>query len=135
MTTEKLKTEVMRYLVASLDNTELPVFDARQRAPLTLPCVAVDITSAAAHSFALQGVLKCDIEITFRSHSGDEGTADIQANQDILESAIYDPSSVKAFCDQGIRIDMWNFGGSQEDWDDSTMETAYAVEVLCAATA
>jgi hypothetical protein len=135
MTTDTLKTEVMRYLVDALDNEDLPVVDARQRAELQLPCVAVDVPASEPHSVSLQGVLRCDVEITFRSHSGDESTAAIDANQDLLESALYDPSAAKAFCNQGIRIDLWQYGGSEEDWDESVLETSFTVEVLCAAIA
>ena len=135
MTTDTLKTEVMRYLVDALENEDLPVVDARQRATFDLPCVAVDVPSSDPHSVALQGVLRCDIEIVFRSHAGDESTAAIDANQDLLESALYDPSAAKAFCNQGIRIDLWQYGGSEEDWDESVLVTSFTVEVLCAAIA
>jgi len=135
MTTETLKSEAIRYLTAAIDDTDLPIVDAKRRVASEVPCVAVDIKSVTAHSVALQGVLRCDLAITFRTHSGDEATANVDAFQDILESAIYDPSAAKAFCNQGIRIDLWQFGGSDEDWDENVLETTYTVEVLCAATA
>jgi len=135
MTTETLKSEAIRYLTAAINNPDLPVVDAKRREQLSLPSVAVDIKSVEAHSVSLQGVLRCDLSITFRTHAGDESTANVDGFQDILESAIYDPSAAKAFCNQGIRIDLWQFGGSEEDWDESALETNYTVEVLCAATA
>ena len=65
MTTETLKSEAIRYLTAAIHNADLPVVDAKRREPLSLPSVAVDIKSVAAHSVSLQGVLRCDLSITF----------------------------------------------------------------------
>lgn len=131
MTTQKLKDNLIAYLTeTNPDADQISIADKTARATFDLPMITVDVPSAEAHSIALCNVQRCEVEITLRCHSGDEPEAEIPAWQDVLESVLNDPSRVKSACANGIRMDFWNYDGSETTWDESTMETRYTATCL-----
>jgi hypothetical protein len=135
MTTQKLIANLVAYLESTKPDESIAVVDATRRAPIELPTLAVKVATAEPHSVALVNVLRCQVEITLRTHAGDEDGTDPEAWQDQIETILNDPSLIKANCTDEIRIDFWNYGGSETDWDESMMECTFAAECLVTRTA
>jgi hypothetical protein len=128
MTTNRLKKAIIAHLEIVKPDEDITVSDATQREQIQLPCLAVGIAGAERHSVALQGVQKCQVEITLRCHAGDEAEANVDEWVDRIETALNDPSEIKALLDEGIRMDFWDYHGATTEWDGSVMETTFAAE-------
>ena len=130
MTTQRLIKNLVDYLGEYKPSPDIAVVDATQRAEIALPTLTVGIASVEAHSIALANVQRCQVEITLRCHSGDEDDAETTTWQDVVETILNDPSLVKAVCNDGIRIDFWNYEGAESSWDESTLEVKYSAQCL-----
>jgi hypothetical protein len=128
MTTNRLKKAIIAHLEIVKPSEEITVSDATQRQQIELPCLAVGIAGAERHSVELQGVQKCQVEITLRCHAGDEAEANVDEWVDRIETALNDPSEIKALLDEGIRMDFWDYHGATTEWDGSVMETTFNAE-------
>jgi hypothetical protein len=130
-TTQRLKESLRTYLATvNPAPDDITVVDAKQRAEITLPTLAIDVPSAEPHSVSLAHVQRCDVEIVLRCHAGDESDADIDAWIDQLESALNDPTSIKSILDDGIRMDHWLYQGSTQEWDESMLEVTFSAQCL-----
>jgi hypothetical protein len=128
MTTNRLKKAIIAHFEIVKPSDDITVSDATQREQIQLPCLAVGIAGAERHSVELQGVQKCQVEITLRCHAGDEAEANVDEWVDRIETALNDPSEIKALLDEGIRMDFWDYHGATTEWDGSVMETTFAAE-------
>ena len=128
MTTTRLKKAIIAHLEIVKPDEDITVSDATQREQIQLPCLAVGIAGAERHSVELQGVQKCQVEITLRCHAGDEAEANVDEWVDRIETALNDPSEIKALLDEGIRMDFWDYHGATTEWDGSVMETTFTAE-------
>jgi hypothetical protein len=130
-TAQRLKSAVIDYLDEVKPDESIAVSDANARAEIAPPVIAVDVSGVEPHSVVLAHVQRCTLEVTLRAHSGDEDEADIDSWIDQIESALNDPTSLKSLCSDRIRIDHWLYQGSEQDWDESTLEVKFSVECLC----
>ncbi len=135
MTTQKLIDNLVTYLESNKPDESISVVNGTQRAEIELPTLAVSIESAEPHSVALVNVLRCQVEVTLRTHAGDEDGTDPESWQDQIETILNDPSFIKANCNDEIRIDFWNYGGATSSWDEATLECKFAAECLVTRTA
>jgi hypothetical protein len=129
MTAQKLKQNLITYLQ---DNTpdDFAVYDGTQRAEFDLPCLAVEITSSQKHSDALHWIKRAGIEITLRSHPGDDD--DIKAWQKQIETLLECPDTMQDLLNEGIRVDYWQYEGAEASFDDVIHETKFSCEALVA---
>ena len=130
MTTDRLKQALIAHLEANNPSEDISIYDATARATFDVPCIAVAIPSVERHSVALQGVQRCGVEITLRCHAGDEEDADVSTWVDRIETALNNPSEIRALLDEGLRMDFWDYQGASTDWDGSIMETTFSAECL-----
>jgi hypothetical protein len=124
MTTKRILQSLISYLQTRFPDAS--VVDATQAEKTALPCIAVAIPSAEAHSIAMSGVMRCEINLTLREHSGDDETE----LQDMIEQALNDPGIMTALLNGGMRMDHWQYEGATESWDESVRETEYAANCL-----
>lgn len=129
-TTQRLKARLIAYLGDVSPSDDIAIVDARQRAEIELPTLSVDVPSAEAHSVVLANIQRCEVEIVLRCHAGDEADADVNEWIDQIESALNDPSAIRAIMGSKIRMDHWLYTGSVQDWDESVMETTFSAECL-----
>lgn len=127
-TTQRLKAAIIAYLDDNSPDEAIAIVDSRQRAEIELPTLAVDIPSAEAHSIAIAHVQRCEVAITLRVHSGDDESIDGWI--DAIETALNDPSSIRAAMTQGVRMDHWVYAGSEQTWDESVLEVVFSAECL-----
>ena len=132
MRTQFLTTGVVDYLQTALAGYEgdFLVTDSTRLEPLALPLLAVAVSGAEAHSVALPGVLRCELEITLRCHSGDTESATMDDWRDSIESALIDASAVKAHDMAGVELHHWIYQGSTDDWDGEIVATSFRAECL-----
>jgi len=134
MTTQRLIDNLVTYLTANTPDESISVVDETQRAEIELPTIAVAIASAEPHSVALVNVQRCQVEITLRTHSGDEGGTDPESWSDLIETILNDPSLIKANCNDQIRIDFWNYEGAETTWDESVRNVKFSAQCLVTRT-
>jgi hypothetical protein len=128
---QKIKKAVIQYLSDCGLDEAITIADADSRAELALPVLAVNISSMEAHSTALSMVHMAEVEMTLRSHTGDNTEDDVLAWADRIESALHDSSALAAvFTDASLRVYEWTYGGSTTEWDESTSEVMFTASVL-----
>jgi hypothetical protein len=128
-TSQRIKLSLIAVLEASKPDESISVVDAKQRNELALPLLAVDVTSAAAHSEALQNVERIELTATLRVHAGDD--EDIEAWIDQIETILNDVSFMKAATSDLVKVYSWTYSGSVQEWDESILEVAFSIETLC----
>jgi len=128
-TSQRIKLSLIAVLEASKPDESISVVDAKQRNELALPLLAVDVTSAAAHSEALQNVERIELTATLRVHAGDD--EDIEAWIDQIETILTDVSFMKAATSDLVKVYSWTYSGSVQEWDESILEVAFSIETLC----
>jgi hypothetical protein len=129
--TQRIKDALITYLTANPPDESITVSDANARAAIVLPALAVDIQGAAAHSVALDMVTTAEVTITLRAHSGDEDDADIPAWIDQLESLFFDKSGMlDAINKSAVVCYDWNYNGSEQSWDESSLEVGFTAAVM-----
>jgi hypothetical protein len=74
----------------------------------------------------MNGVMRCEVEITLREHVGD----DSESIQDALEQILNEPDLMASLLNNEIRVDHWQYEGSSESWDESVRETSYTANCL-----
>ena len=128
---QQIKSAVLDYLNECTFDESISIVDADTREVMTLPTLAVDISSMEAHSQALSMVYRAEVEIVLRSHTGDDTEADVLAWADQVESALHDSSGLAAiFSDADLTVYEWTYGGSTTEWDESTSEVRFSASVL-----
>jgi hypothetical protein len=128
-TSQRIKLSLIALLDASKPDESIAVVDAKQRGELALPLLAVDVTAASAHSEALQNVERIDLTATLRVHAGDD--EDIDAWIDQIETTLTDVSFIKAATSDLVKVYAWTYSGSTQEWDESVLEVAFAIETMC----
>lgn len=128
-TSQRIKISLIAVLEASKPDESIVIVDAKQRGELALPLIAVDVTSAAAHSEALQNVERIELTATLRVHAGDD--EDIDAWIDQIETILTDVSFMKAATSDLVKVYSWTYSGSTQEWDESILEVSFSVETLC----
>jgi len=129
-TSQRIKLSLIAVLEASKPDESISVVDAKKRGELSLPLLAVDVTSATAHSEALQTVERIELTATLRVHAGDD--EDIDAWIDQIETVLTDVSFMKAATSDLVKVYAWTYSGSVQEWDESVLEVSFAIETLCA---
>lgn len=129
-TTKRLITGLVEYLGDMSPDEAITVCDAKRREDVDLPTLAVDVTSAEPHSVALSNVMRTTVEITLRSHAGDETAETIDGWADDIEALLNDEDTMLSVLDDGIRVDHWLYQGSEEEWDESVVEIRFVAECL-----
>ena len=87
------------------------------------------MTSATAHSEALQNVERIELTATLRVHAGDD--EDIDAWIDQIETILTDVSFMKAATSDLVKVYSWTYSGSTQEWDESILEVLFSIETLC----
>lgn len=129
--TQQLKTAVITYLTENEVDDAITIVDGKQRTEIELPTLAVEVASSDAHSAALHMVHNCELELTLRTHSGDEDDADVDSWIDRIESLLHDYSSLAAtLSDAGITVYEILYQGSTQDWDEAVLETTFALSCV-----
>jgi hypothetical protein len=128
-TSQRLKDSLREYLTIVRPSEDISVVDALQRAEIELPTLAIDVASVEPHSVVMPHIKRCGVEMTLRCHAGDD---DSEVNEwlDQLESALNDPSAIKAACSTDLRMDYWIYNGSEQTWDESVLEVTFSAECL-----
>ena len=128
-TSQRIKLSLIAVLNAAKPDESITVVDAKQRGELSLPLLAVDVTSTTAHSEALQNVERIELTATLRVHSGDD--EDIDAWVDQIETVLTDVSFMKAATSDLVKVYAWTYSGSVQEWDESVLEVSFTIETLC----
>jgi hypothetical protein len=128
-TSQRIKLSLIAILEASKPDESISVVDANQRNELALPLLAVDVTSATAHSEALQTVERIELTATLRIHAGDD--EDIDGWIDQIETILTDVSFMKAATSDLVKVYSWIYSGSTQEWDESVLEVTFSIETLC----
>jgi hypothetical protein len=134
MTADKLKRQLIATLTRLRPSQDLNVVDANNLEEIEMPVLAVGVPTMEPHNVALVGVHRVGIEITLRAQSGDDQTREeIEAWCDTIETALNDPSLMKAQfsgSQSGIRLDHWEYEGCTPDWKNTTLECTFAANGL-----
>jgi hypothetical protein len=128
-TSQRIKLSLIAILEENKPDESISVVDAKQRSELALPLLAVDVTSAAAHSEALQNVERIELTATLRVHAGDD--EDIDGWIDQIETILTDVSFMKAATSDLVKVYAWTYSGSVQEWDESILEVSFTIETLC----
>jgi hypothetical protein len=128
-TSQRIKLSLIAILEENKPDESISVVDAKQRSELALPLLAVDVTSATAHSEALQNVERIELTATLRVHAGDDD--DIDGWIDQIETILTDVSFIKAATSDLVKVYAWTYSGSVQEWDESILEVAFSIETLC----
>lgn len=131
-TSQRLKTAILSVLETNKPDESISIADAKSRAGIELPVLAVDIESVAAHSEALQVVERVRVVTTLRVHVGDEEDGTIDDWIDQIEAILADEDGIKSSGDGLLRIFSFVYEGSTQNWDESILEVAFSAESLCA---
>ena len=132
----QIKAALMTYLGECSLSDALAIVDADSRAEIALPVLSVAVTGIESHSQALSMVHRASVNITLRSHSGDETEIDIQAWSDQIESALHDSSSLAAaLSTAGLTVYEWTYNGAETEWDEATSEVTFSASVMVQRTA
>jgi hypothetical protein len=130
-TSQRLKLAVITALENNKPDQSISVVDAKIRASIDLPVLAVDVTAADPHSEALQHVERVSIAITLRFHAGDEEPDTVDDWIDQIESTLVDTSYMKSIGIETLKTYSWVYQGSTQDWDESILEVTFSAEALC----
>ena len=128
-TSQRIKLSLIAVLETAKPDEAITVVDAKQRSELALPLLSVDVTSAAAHSEALQNVERIELTATLRVHAGDDD--DIDGWIDQIETILTDVSFIKAATSDLVKVYAWTYSGSVQEWDESILEVSFTIETLC----
>lgn len=128
-TSQRIKLSLIAVLEGIKPDESIVIVDAKQRGELALPLIAVDVTSAIAHSEALQNVERIELTATLRVHAGDD--EDIDAWIDQIETILTDVSFMKAATSDLVKVYSWTYSGSTQEWDESILEVLFSIETLC----
>lgn len=131
-TSQRLKTAILSVLETNKPDDSISIADAKSRAGIELPVLAVEIESVAAHSEALQAVERVRVVTTLRVHVGDEEDGTIDDWIDQIEAILADEDGIKSAGDGLLRIFSFVYEGSTQNWDESILEVAFSAESLCA---
>jgi hypothetical protein len=132
-TTQRIKDALIELLSDNKPDESISVVDARQRAEIELPVLAVDVVGAAALSTTLSMVTQAEAQITLRHHSGDEDDADIPTWIDCIESLFHDKTSmINALGGDRVIFYDWNYNGSTQDFDESVLEVSFTASIMFA---
>lgn len=131
-TSQRLKTAILSVLETNKPDESISIADAKSRAGIELPVLAVDIESVAAHSEALQVVERVRVVTTLRVHVGDEEDGTIDDWIDQIEAILADEDGIKSSGDGLLRIFSFVYEGSTQNWDESILEVTFSAESLCA---
>lgn len=130
---QNIKESLMAYLTEHTPDESIAIVDAKQRADIDLPTLAVDCTGTEAHSTTLSMVHRASIECVLRCHMGDEDDADIPAWIDTIESVLFDVSGCKeAITSDHVKAYDFIYSGSSQEWDESVLEVTFSAECLFA---
>jgi hypothetical protein len=130
-TSQRLKLAVITALENNKPDQSISVVDAKIRAAIDLPVIAVDVTSSSAHSEALQHVEQIGMEISLRFHAGDEEPETIDDWIDQIESLLVDTSYIKSIGAETLRTYSWVYQGSTQSWDESILEIRFSADAIC----
>jgi len=130
-TSQRLKLAVISAMENNKPNQSISVVDAKIRASIDLPVLAVDVTAADPHSEALQHVERVSIAITLRFHAGDEEPETIDDSIDQIESLLVDTSYIKSIGAETLRTYSWVYQGSTQSWDESILEIRFSADAIC----
>lgn len=132
-TAQRIKDALISYLQEFTPDESISIVDAKQRAEIELPSLTVEVTGSTAHSVALAMVHTASVECVLRCHAGDESDADVPAWIDAIESLLFDVSGAKAAI-TGTHVLCYDFtyNGSDQDWDESTLEVTFTADCLFA---
>ena len=132
MTTDKLTNALIAILEPVKPDASITVVDARGLEEIDLPTIAVDVGDPEKHSLALPGVMKCQVEITLRAHSGDDASrATLKTWADAIEKAINSPSEIRDAISNsglGVQCDHFQMDGGSTRWEDTTFEATFTAE-------
>ena len=128
-TSQRIKLSLIAVLEGIKPDESIVIVDAKQRGELALPLIAVDVTSATAHSEALQNVERIELTATLRVHVGDD--EDIDAWIDQIETILTDVSFMKSATSDLVKVYSWTYSGSTQEWDESILEVLFNIETLC----
>ena len=132
-TTQRIKDALVAYLTENTPDESIAIVDARQRAEIELPTLAVDVVGTSAHSTTLSMVTQAQVQITLRHHSGDEADADIPSWIDSLESLFFDKSRmIDVLNETNVLFYDWNYNGSTQDFDDAILQVEFTAGILFA---
>ena len=138
MTTDKLTNALIAILEVAKPDASITVADARALAEIDLPTIAVDVADVERHSLALPGVMRCQIEITLRVHSGDgDSRATLKTWADAIEQTLNGTAIVRdaiTLSGLGIRCDYFQMDGGTTRWEETTFEAAFTCEALVTRT-
>jgi hypothetical protein len=132
MTTDKLTNALIAILDASKPDASITVVDARTLSEIDLPTIAVSVESAERHSLAIPGVMKCQVEITLRAHSGDDDDrATLTTWADEIEQLINAPDTIRdGITNSGLGLQCYLFklDGGTTKWEETTFEAGFSAE-------
>jgi len=132
MTTDKLTNALIAILEPVKPDATITVVDARGVADIDLPTIAVDVGEPERHSLALPGVMKCQVEITLRAHTGDGDTrATLKTWADTIERNINGQTTVRDAINGtglGVQCDYFQMDGGATRWEDTTFEASFSCE-------
>jgi hypothetical protein len=129
-TTQRLKDSLVSYLDTNKPDAAISVVDSKQRADVNLPTLAVEVGSAEAHSVTLSHIQNCSVEFKLRTHAGDESDYDIDSWIDTIETLLCSPEAVKTATLADVQMDHWVYNGSEQEWDESTLEVSFEANCL-----
>jgi hypothetical protein len=128
MKSKRIISNLIAYLESQLDGLGIRVADAQDVSALSLPCVAVAVSSLESYAASMKNVHRAEITVSIRQHVGDDDTQDMPAAiGDIVESALCDYSAAKSYV---AGCDFWQYGGATDEWDGSILETTHSVSAV-----
>lgn len=132
MTTDKLTNALIALLEPVKPNDSITVVDARSQDEIELPTIAVDVGEPERHSLAIPGVMKCPVEITLRTHSGDGVERDtLKTWADTIEQNLNGTSDVASLITGtglGVQCDFFQMDGGSTRWEETTFEAVFTAE-------
>lgn len=130
---QTLKTGIMQVLEINKPSESILVADGKSREQVSFPSIVVDIIDVSNHSSALAIVKKIKLTVSILSHSGDEDEAEINSWSDQVESILNDVSLMSdSFNSSSLILYDWEYSGSDQAWDESTLEVRFSVDATCA---
>ena len=132
-TTKALTTGLVDHLNDNTPDESIAVVDARTRAEIALPTLAVGVTASKAFNESLHMVDRLEVEIILRAHAGEDDDATDESWCDQIESKLNDISVILAALNVGaLKVYDWTYNGSTQEWSDSVLETRFEAEAICA---
>jgi hypothetical protein len=130
MTLTRDLTDLLIVKMSQSISQGISIVDARQRADIDLPCLAIVVTGSEPHSVAFPQVQRCTIEMTIRCHAGDADTDIPNTWGGQIEEVIQNPETMKAISNAEISIIHWAYNGSTDNWDESAYEVTFEASCL-----